>query len=417
METTGLTGSIPPEIGNLSELEFLDLAENSLTGSISPELGNLSKLLGLDLSENSLSGSIPPELGNLSELVSLNLDMNSLSGSLPPALGRLSNLNSLSLSGNQISGTVPLEWINLIRLKHFWIEPDDVCVPQALESWIANISKRLFSLRICGTGSGILPSATGPSRSAERTAITETLAASTSALLSNVTDNAGAGMSESGGTSVVIGGQNIPFGEGITAVEEPRLGEAAWLAWREDGSGVRIRGQEWDDLLRSSTFRVGIGADETGDGARMTVWGRTSRTAFTGDAGQEAVKNGELNIGWMGMDARLGEYWRAGFATSRAEIDAGYDPGEGSGTGRLRMTLTGMYPWLRFSPDGKTEAWALTGFGRGEIRIAPANAPGYETGEVSSWVASVGGRTVAGMGGRTRCGVARRRRDGTSGDS
>ena len=388
----GLTGSIPPETGNLSELEDLDLSENSLTGSIPPELGNLSELYSLDLSENSLTGSIPPELGNLSELVWLSLDMNSLSGSLPPALGRLSSLNSLSLSGNQISGTVPLEWINLLRLKYFWIEPGDVCVPQALESWIANISKRLFSLRICGTGSDILPFATGPSRSAERTAITETLAASASALLSNVTDNVGAGMSESGGTSVAIGGQNIPFGERITAVEEPGLGEAAWAAWREDASGVRIWGQEWDDLLRSSTFRIGIGADETGDGARLTVWGRASRTAFAGDAGQEAVKNGELNIGWMGMDARLGEYWRAGFATSRAQIDAGYDPGDGSGTGRLRMTLTGMYPWLRFSPDGKTEAWALTGFGRGEIRIAPANAPGYETGEVSSWVASVGAR-------------------------
>ena len=383
----GLTGSIPPEIENLSELEALDLSENSLTGSIPPELGNLSKLLGLDLSANSLTGSIPPELGNLSELTWLRLARNRLTGSLPPELGRLSRLTSLFLIGNRFTGTVPLEWINLSSLTLLDIDPE-ICVPKALESWNGRLS---FFIRICGDES-VLPFATGPSRSAERTAITETLAASASALLSNVTDNAGAGMSESGGTSVVIGGQNIPFAERITAVEEPGLGEAAWLAWREDGSGVRIRGQEWDDLLRSSTFRVGIGADETGDGARLTVWGRASRSAFAGDAGQEAVKNGELSIGWMGMDARLGEYWRAGFATSRAEIDAGYDPGEGSGTGRLRMTLTGMYPWLRFSPDGKTEAWALTGFGRGEIRIAPANAPGYETGEVSSWVASVGAR-------------------------
>ena len=383
----GLTGSIPPEIENLSELEALDLSENSLTGSIPPELGNLSKLLGLDLSANSLTGSIPPELGNLSELTWLRLARNRLTGSLPPELGRLSRLTSLFLIGNRFTGTVPLEWINLSSLTLLDIDPE-ICVPKALESWNGRLS---FFIRICGDES-VLPFATGPSRSAERTAITETLAASASALLSNVTDNAGAGMSESGGTSVVIGGQNIPFAERITAVEEPGLGEAAWLAWREDGSGVRIRGQEWDDLLRSSTFRVGIGADETGDGARLTVWGQASRSAFAGDAGQEAVKNGELSIGWMGMDARLGEYWRAGFATSRAEIDAGYDPGEGSGTGRLRMTLTGMYPWLRFSPDGKTEAWALTGFGRGEIRIAPANAPGYETGEVSSWVASVGAR-------------------------
>ncbi|NJL06697.1 MAG: Two component regulator three Y domain protein, partial [Chloroflexaceae bacterium] len=40
----------------------LSLSFNELTGSIPPELGSLANLQDLDLSENQLSGSIPPEL-------------------------------------------------------------------------------------------------------------------------------------------------------------------------------------------------------------------------------------------------------------------------------------------------------------------------------------------------------------------
>ena len=45
-----LTGVIPPELGHLSQLEWLSLYDNRLTGSIPPELGRLSQLEWLDLS-------------------------------------------------------------------------------------------------------------------------------------------------------------------------------------------------------------------------------------------------------------------------------------------------------------------------------------------------------------------------------
>ena len=81
-----LSGSIPAELGNLSNLVELQLPENRLTGSIPAELGSLGNLEDLDLSFNPLTGSIPAELGNLSSLLSLNLWANQLSGSIPAEL-------------------------------------------------------------------------------------------------------------------------------------------------------------------------------------------------------------------------------------------------------------------------------------------------------------------------------------------
>lgn len=103
-----VTGMIPPEIGALGELEFLNLSGNSLTGGIPPELGMLSKLETLYLKDNNLTGSIPPELGNLASLKYLSLSGNTLSGEVPPELGKLENLRTLELHRNyDLSGCVP----------------------------------------------------------------------------------------------------------------------------------------------------------------------------------------------------------------------------------------------------------------------------------------------------------------------
>jgi hypothetical protein len=104
-----LTGSIPPELGNMSQLQELYLSNNELTGSIPPKLGNMSQLWGLYLSGNELTGSIPPELGNMSQLQGLYLSNNELTGSTPPELGNLSQLQELYLSNNELTGSIPPE--------------------------------------------------------------------------------------------------------------------------------------------------------------------------------------------------------------------------------------------------------------------------------------------------------------------
>ena len=113
-----LSGPIPPELGNLTGLDYLHLSGNQLTGTIPAELGNLPILLQLYLPENQLTGTIPTELGNLVGLHELDLNHNKLTGSIPTQLGNLSGLVILRLESNELTGTIPTELGNLTGLSN-----------------------------------------------------------------------------------------------------------------------------------------------------------------------------------------------------------------------------------------------------------------------------------------------------------
>ena len=95
LPNSGLTGTIPPELGQLTELKQLRLSSsyripsNILTGPIPPELANLSKLEVLGLSGNFLSGNIPDSLSHLEHLRSLSLGENFLNGCIPEGFSEL----------------------------------------------------------------------------------------------------------------------------------------------------------------------------------------------------------------------------------------------------------------------------------------------------------------------------------------
>ena len=114
----GMRSTLPPELGDLTALEWLWFGvhggSSGSMGSIPPELGNLTNLTHLIMYRAGLTGSIPPELGNLSNLRKLHLSENNLAGSIPPELGNLSSLEELDLSRNsRLTGRIPLEVWNL----------------------------------------------------------------------------------------------------------------------------------------------------------------------------------------------------------------------------------------------------------------------------------------------------------------
>ena len=129
-----LTGSIPAELGGLSSLQYLALSDNELAGPIPASLGRLTELDQLYLHSNKLAGEIPAELGNLNNLEWLYLSDNQLSGPIPTSLGSLSNLEALSLSQNQLTGPIPPELRNLAYLQRLFLSGNELtgCIPRGL---------------------------------------------------------------------------------------------------------------------------------------------------------------------------------------------------------------------------------------------------------------------------------------------
>jgi len=179
----GLNGSIPPEIGYLSNLNELNLSSNSLVDADIPsEIGNLSNLTLLDLVHATFESNIPPEIGNLTQLTNvllfgiagsipsefynltqlthLNLQYDQFTGSISPELGNLTALNDLRLSGvtgnippelgnltnltiltaynNQLTGSIPGALGNLTNLEHLYLHNNQLT--GSLPSQLGNLS-------------------------------------------------------------------------------------------------------------------------------------------------------------------------------------------------------------------------------------------------------------------------------------
>jgi hypothetical protein len=104
----------------------------------------LPRLRGLSLGSNQLSGSIPSELGNLTELKLFNVYNNQLSGNIPEELGDLTKLEYLILGRNPLDGQLPQSLLNLKNLYEFHINGTNVCQPtdKAYRTWYGSIRGR-----------------------------------------------------------------------------------------------------------------------------------------------------------------------------------------------------------------------------------------------------------------------------------
>ncbi|XP_037495191.1 receptor-like protein 15 [Jatropha curcas] len=102
------SGEIPPEIGNLSEIQVLNLSYNILTGPIPQTFSNLRQIESLDLSYNNLEGKIPSQLTQLYSLTVFSVAHNNLSGKTPARVGQFATFEKGSYEGNSFLCGLPL---------------------------------------------------------------------------------------------------------------------------------------------------------------------------------------------------------------------------------------------------------------------------------------------------------------------
>ena len=134
LEDNGLRGSLPEEMGNLTQLQGLQLGFNGLTGALPPQLGNLSNLHTMTLNGNRLSETIPRELGRLRNLRLLDFGSNDLTGVIPRELGNLDRLGKLSFGSNRLEGEIPDELGSLVQLQYLVLSNNKLSgeIPEAL---------------------------------------------------------------------------------------------------------------------------------------------------------------------------------------------------------------------------------------------------------------------------------------------
>ncbi|KAL6857262.1 hypothetical protein ACP4OV_018644 [Aristida adscensionis] len=107
IDSCGFSGPLPAAIGNLSNLRTLQLNYLQFSGTIPQAIGQLNKLTWLDLGHCGFSGRIPGSIGNLTQLTDLYLEDNYLNGEIPSSILALPELRNMVLWGNQLSGIIP----------------------------------------------------------------------------------------------------------------------------------------------------------------------------------------------------------------------------------------------------------------------------------------------------------------------
>ena len=164
-----ISGTIPPLVGFIPSLKYVDYSSNDLTGTLPQTLGrfglmtkveyisvannqfegpiitlgypettrhidvsNNQKLEGgfpsflldykaleyLDLSNNDFKGQLPQNIGNLRSLLYFGAKDCGLSGSIPPSLGSLGQVTQVDISENALSSSIPsaLGTMNSLRV-------------------------------------------------------------------------------------------------------------------------------------------------------------------------------------------------------------------------------------------------------------------------------------------------------------
>eukprot|EP01018_Ginkgo_biloba_P035617 Gb_00728 [translate_table: standard] len=147
LERNLLEGPIPITLGDCRSLTGLHLSKNKLNGSIPHQLGNLRSLQVLGSWGNHLTGIIAQELGNCSMLQTIDLSENNISGRIPLQLGRITRLQQLIIHENRLAGEIPNSLLNCTQMRNLSLV-DNVLygpIPTEIGVWLTRLEWLLLS--------------------------------------------------------------------------------------------------------------------------------------------------------------------------------------------------------------------------------------------------------------------------------
>jgi len=139
-----LSGVLPPELGNLKNLEFLNLADNSF--DISSDFGILGVLTKLKTLSFTPNAPLSDELTKLTDLEELNLFSSNVFGAgnigaIPAFIKDFTKLKSLFIFNAGITGDLPAELGTLSNLEKLVIRKNLGLNPAGIPATLLNLQK------------------------------------------------------------------------------------------------------------------------------------------------------------------------------------------------------------------------------------------------------------------------------------
>jgi hypothetical protein len=116
VKDNGLKGPLPSELFALSSLIQLSLDHNQINGTISSSIGNLKQLQILELDDNKMTGVLPESLYSIAALKALDLNNNTFVGGLSSDVANLTELMVLQVENNNLTEALPV--VALSRLEN-----------------------------------------------------------------------------------------------------------------------------------------------------------------------------------------------------------------------------------------------------------------------------------------------------------
>lgn len=124
LKSNSLSGFISKtSFDGLTQLEVVELSENSFTGTLQVWFFLLPALQQVNLANNSLTRvEISKPVNGNSDLVAIDLSFNKIEGDLPVSLADYPLLSSLSMRYNRLRGNIPLEYSHKKSLRRLFLD-------------------------------------------------------------------------------------------------------------------------------------------------------------------------------------------------------------------------------------------------------------------------------------------------------